>query len=147
MRTTGFGFIIQLFIGYYLSSNHYAILESQRPSLEQNILSEGRGHGKAWFSTGRGVGESQTGRFGELGRMRIQNRRVGCVTLLCLGVKLPSPKWDLTGGAPDQPMLVNLVLVPGPQVPTKSYFRASPKLPCLSQKLIKNKVSFHQVAS
>ena len=56
-------------------------------------------------------------------------------------------KWDLIGGAPDQPMLVNLVLVPGPQVPTKSYFRASPKLPCLSQKLIKNKVSFHQVAS
>lgn len=56
-------------------------------------------------------------------------------------------KWDLTGGTPDRPVLVSLVLVPGPQASTKSYFRASLKLPCLSWKLIKNKVSFLQVAS
>lgn len=28
---------------------YYPILESQRPSLEQNMLFEGQGHGEAWY--------------------------------------------------------------------------------------------------
>ena len=50
-------------------------------------------------------------------------------------------EWDFTECAPDQPVLVRLVLMPRPQIPTKSYFIAGPKFPYLSGKLISNKVS------
>lgn len=46
------------------------------------------------------------------------------------GEKLPlSGSGDLTRNTPDQPVLVSLILMSGPQVPTKSYFTARPSFP------------------
>lgn len=61
------------------------------------------------------------------------------------GEKLPlSGSGDLTGHTPDQPVLVTIILMSGPQIPTKSYFTASPKFPYLSGQL-KSKVIVPQV--
>lgn len=54
---------------------------------------------------------------------------------------------DLVGDTPDQPVLVSLEWVSGPQIPTKSYFTTNPKCPYLSGQLIKNKAIVPQVVS
>lgn len=56
------------------------------------------------------------------------------------GEKLPSSgSGDLAGDTPDQPVLISLELVSGPQIPTKSYFTANLQSPYLSGQLIKKK--------
>lgn len=93
MRTTGFGFIIQLFFGYYLFiiqllCNPWipkTILRAKhalwRPRTWESMVlhREGSGSISNWEIWGTGQDENieQEGRL--------------CVTLLCLGEKLPSP--------------------------------------------------------
>lgn len=75
----------------------------------------------------------------------MQSGKAGCMKLCFVRREITFIReWGFNRKCPDQPVLVSLILMSRPQIPTKSYFTASPKFPYLSGQL-QSKVIVPQV--